>query len=192
MYVQAFYKYKLLIYKKKNERRWQSRPDSLIKSCTTIHHLYLIEKNRTIRCDCRLRFLYFFFFYFFIFFLFFFHNELHFLNIKRIKDFCVSPRIGQIRNDDVYRGLMFHCYKRYKTQLVDFHRGIHYASLIDSSITANWMIQLTGRSFTFWRIIITQWFRVINSIMPYCFGIIRYFNVLEFIGIPAYCKWDIR
>lgn len=49
-----------------------------------------------------------------------------------------------------------------------------------------------GGSFAFWRIIITQWFRVINSIMPYCFGIIRYFNVLEFIGIPAYCKWDIR
>lgn len=104
----------------------------------------------------------------------------------------ISIAIEWIRNDDIYRGLVFHYYKRYKTELVDFHRGIHYASLIDSSITANWMIQLTGGSFTFWRIIITQWFRVINSIMPYCFGIIRYFNVHEFIEIPAYCKWDIR
>lgn len=45
--------------------------------------------------------------------------------------------IEPIRSGDIYRGLMFHYYKRYKTELVDFHRGIHYASLIDSSITAN-------------------------------------------------------
>lgn len=54
------------------------------------------------------------------------------LNVRKI-----SIAIEWIRNDDIYRGLVFHYYKRYKTELVDFHRGIHYASLIDSSITAN-------------------------------------------------------
>lgn len=71
------------------------------------------------------------------------------------------------------------------------NRLVNHSELNDTTGTRGWKGIAGEKSFRFWRIIITQWFRVINSI-PCCFDIICHSDVAESAEIPTCCKWAIE
>lgn len=72
------------------------------------------------------------------------------------------------------------------------NRLVNHGELNDTTGTRGWKGATGEKSFRFWRIIITQWFHVINSIPPRCFDIICHSDVAESAEIPTCCKWAIE